>query len=318
MKNQKLPSYGGQALIEGVMMRGSHFVAAAIRTPSGEIITQSEDLSGIYQSKIKNIPLVRGFILLWDSLILGTRYLTIAANLQTGSEEKFEGPAFYTAMLVSIAIAIGLFFLVPAAIGQWIAALLKWNSWWSNLLEGVIRLLLIIGYIWSVGKIPDIQRVFSYHGAEHKTINAFEAGAELTPTSVMQYSLEHPRCGTAFLLTIALLSIIFFSLLGPLPVLWRLVSRIVLLPVLVGLSYEYIRWTANHLESPFVRLLIRPNLALQHLTTRQPDLGMLEVAIAAFNAMYSLENSIPLAPIILQQPVELTVSGADDYQNQQK
>jgi uncharacterized protein YqhQ len=318
MNKQKLPSYGGQALIEGVMMRGSHFVAAAIRTPAGEIITQSEDLSGIYQSKIKNIPLVRGFILLWDSLILGTRYLTIAANLQSGSEEKIEGPAFYGAMLVSIAIAIGLFFLVPAAIGQWIAALLKWNSWWSNLLEGVVRLLLIIGYIWSVGKIPDIQRVFSYHGAEHKTINAFEAGAELTPTSVMRYSLEHPRCGTAFLLTIALLSIIFFSLLGPLPVLWRLVSRIVLLPVLVGLSYEYIRWTANHLESPFVRLLIRPNLALQRLTTRQPDLGMLEVAIAAFNTMYGLENSIPLVPVILQQPVELTASGVDGYQNQQK
>ena len=318
MKKLKLPSYGGQALIEGVMMRGSHFVAAAIRTPSGEIFTQSEDLSGIYQSKIKNIPLIRGFILLWDSLILGTRYLTIAANMQAGSDEKIEGPAFYITMLVSLAIAVGLFFVLPAAIGQWIAGMMKWNSWWSNLLEGFIRLFLIIGYIWSVGKIPDIQRVFSYHGAEHKTINAFEAGAELTPASVMQYSLEHPRCGTAFLLTIALLSIIFFALLGPLPILWRLVSRVLLIPVLVGLSYEYIRWTSNHLESPFVRLLIRPNLALQHLTTRQPDLGMLEVAIAAFNTMYRLENSIPLAPISLQRPVELIASGADDYQNQQK
>ena len=318
MKKLKLPSYGGQALIEGVMMRGSHFVAAAIRTPSGEIFTQSEDLSGIYQSKIKNIPLIRGFILLWDSLILGTRYLTIAANMQAGSDEKIEGPAFYITMLVSLAIAVGLFFVLPAAIGQWIAGMMKWNSWWSNLLEGFIRLFLIIGYIWSVGKIPDIQRVFSYHGAEHKTINAFEAGAELTPASVMQYSLEHPRCGTAFLLTIALLSIIFFALLGPLPILWRLVSRVLLIPVLVGLSYEYIRWTSNHLESPFVRLLIRPNLALQHLTTRQPDLGMLEVAIAAFNTMYRLENSIPLAPISLRRPVELIASGADDYQNQQK
>jgi uncharacterized protein YqhQ len=316
MKKLKLPSYGGQALIEGVMMRGSHYVAAAVRTPSGEIITQSEDLSGIYQSKIKNIPFIRGFILLWDSLVLGTRYLTMAANLQTGSEEKIEGPVFYITMLVSIGIAIGLFFVLPAAIGQWIGGLLKWNSWWSNLLEGVIRLFLIIGYIWSVGKIPDIQRVFSYHGAEHKTINAFEAGADLTPTSVMQYSLEHPRCGTAFLLTIALLSIIFFSLLGPLPILWRLASRVLLLPVLVGFSYEYIRWTANHLESHFVRLLIRPNLALQHLTTRQPDLGMLEVAITAFNKMYSLENSIPLNILNLQQPAELTSSGAAGYQNQ--
>ncbi|MDR3574957.1 MAG: DUF1385 domain-containing protein [Anaerolineaceae bacterium] len=318
MKKLKLPSYGGQALIEGVMMRGSHFVAAAFRAPSGEILIQNEDLSGIYQSKIKNIPFIRGFILLWDSLVLGTRYLTIAANTQTGSEEKIEGPVFYVTMLISIGLAIGLFFVLPAAMGQWIAGILKWNAWWSNLLEGVIRLVLIIGYIWSVGKIPDIQRVFSYHGAEHKTINAFESGAELTPATVMQYSLEHPRCGTAFLLTIAVLSILFFSLLGPLPVLWRLISRVVLIPVLVGLSYEYIRWTSNHLESPIVRFLIRPNLALQHLTTRQPDLGMLEVAIAAFNTMYALENSIPLNPINLQQPVELVASGADDYQNQQK
>jgi uncharacterized protein YqhQ len=315
MKKLKLPSYGGQALIEGVMMRGSHVVAAAVRTPTGEIITQSENLSGIYQSKIKNIPFVRGFILLWDSLVLGTRYLTMAANMQTGSEEKIEGPAFYITMLVSIGFAIGLFFVAPAAIGQWIAGLMKWNSWWSNLLEGIIRLFLIIGYIWAVGKIPDIQRVFSYHGAEHKTINAFEAGAELTPASVMKFSLEHPRCGTAFLLTIAILSIIFFSLLGPLPIVWRLISRIVLLPVLVGLSYEYIRWTASHLESRIVRLLIRPNLALQHLTTRQPDLGMIEVAIAAFNTMYSLENPSPLVPVNLHHPVELISSGKDDYQN---
>ena len=300
------------------MMRGSHFVAAAVRTPSGEIIIQSEDLSGIYQSKIKNIPLLRGFILLWDSLVLGTRYLTIAANLQTGSDEKIEGPAFTITILVSIALAIGVFFVLPAAIGQWIAGLMNWNSWWSNLLEGVIRLCLIIGYIWSVGKIPDIQRVFSYHGAEHKTINAFEAGAELTPETVMEYSLEHPRCGTAFLLTIALISILFFSLLGPLPVLWRLVSRVALIPVLVGLSYEYIRWTANHLESRFVRLLIRPNLALQRLTTRQPDLGMVEVAIAAFNTMYCLENSSSLVPVNLRRSVRLTASGVDGYQNQQE
>jgi uncharacterized protein YqhQ len=133
--------------------------------------------------------------------------------------------------------------------------------------------------------MAEIRRVFAYHGAEHKTINAFEASVELTPENVAQYSVEHPRCGTAFLLTLVVFSIILFSLLGPLPTIWRLLSRVLLLPVLAGLAYEYIRFTANHLDSPLVRWLVRPNLALQHMTTREPDLDMLEVSIAAFNAM---------------------------------
>jgi uncharacterized protein YqhQ len=164
----------------------------------------------------------------------------------------------------------------------------------GNLLEGLIRLFLLIGYIWAVGYIPDIRRVFSYHGAEHKTINAFESGAELTPESVQRFSLEHPRCGTAFLLTLVLFSVLIFSLLGPLPIVWRFASRILLLPVLAGLAYEYIRWTANHLQSPWVRLLIKPGLALQHLTTREPSLEMLEVSIAAFNAMRENERPVSL------------------------
>jgi uncharacterized protein YqhQ len=159
-------------------------------------------------------------------------------------------------------------------------------------MEGIVRLVILIGYIWLIGRIPDIKRVFSYHGAEHKTINAFESGADLTPESVKFFSLEHPRCGTAFLLTLVLLSIIVFSLLGPLPLGLRLVSRIVLIPVLAGIAYEYIRWTANHLDSPFVKFIVRPNLALQRLTTREPDLKMLEVSIAAFNAMRAGEEEI--------------------------
>ena len=136
--------------------------------------------------------------------------------------------------------------------------------------------------------------MFAYHGAEHKTINAFEYGAELTPESVKRFSLEHPRCGTAFLLTLVLLSILFFSLLGPLPLGLRLASRIIMIPVLAGIAYEYIRWTANHMDSPLVKWIVRPNLALQHLTTREPDLEMLEVSIAAFNAMRAGEEGIHL------------------------
>jgi uncharacterized protein YqhQ len=144
-----------------------------------------------------------------------------------------------------------------------------------------------------VGRIPDIRRVFGYHGAEHKTINAFEAGVELTPENVEKFSTEHPRCGTAFLLSLILLSILLFSLLGPLPFWWRMASRILFLPILACLAYEYIRWTANHLDSKLVRTLIKPNLALQHLTTREPGKDMLEVAIAAFNAMRT-DEQIPV------------------------
>jgi uncharacterized protein YqhQ len=162
--------------------------------------------------------------------------------------------------------------------------------WLGNLIEGIIKLGLLVGYIWAIGFMPDIKRLFGYHGAEHKTINAFEAGAELTPETVAKYPIEHARCGTAFLLTLVLLSILVFVLLGPLPMLWRLLSRLLLIPVLAGMAVEYIRWTANHLDNRFVQWMIRPNLALQKLTTREPDMKMLEVAIASFKAMRQAES----------------------------
>lgn len=291
----KLPVYGGQAVIEGVMMRGAQAVAIAMRAPNQEIVVHTEPLNKIYRSQIMKIPFVRGVLALWDALGLGIRALTISANLQTGDDEKLEGAALYLTLGVSLVIGIGIFFLLPAGIGHITESLLGFTTWWSNLTEGLIRLALLVGYIWMVGKTSEIKRVFAYHGAEHKTINAFEAGAELTPDRVAQFSLEHPRCGTAFLLTLVILSILVFSFLGPLPGFWRLFSRILLIPVLAGIAYEYIRWTANHLNSPFVRMMIKPNLALQRMTTRNPSTEMLEVSIAAFNTMRSLESSkIPL------------------------
>ena len=295
MPIERLPSYGGQALIEGVLMRGSNYLAADFRKPDGEIEVVSEKLTGIYASRVKQIPFLRGLIMLWDALVLGTRFLTTSANFQTGENEKIEGPTLYISMGGALLAGVAIFFLVPAAIGQGFESLLKVNSWWSNLIEGVIRLALLIGYIWAIGKMPDIKRVFGYHGAEHKVINAFESGAELTPENVMRYSVEHPRCGTSFLLTVVILSVVLFSFLGPLPIIWRLLSRIILIPVLAALAYEYIRWTARHLESRFVKFLIRPNLALQHLTTREPTKAMLEVSISAFNKMFSLEHDLPQA-----------------------
>jgi len=294
MDEIKLPTYGGQAVIEGVMMRGKNACAIAMRAPDKKIVVHTEPLSGIYKSKIAKIPFLRGSIVLWEALGVGMRALTLSANVQTDEDQKLEGPALYLTLALSLSLGIGFFFLLPAAIGQLVEYLTGVNSWWGNITEGVMRLALLVGYIWGVGFIPDIRRVFAYHGAEHKTINAFEAGAELTPENVTRFSLQHPRCGTAFLLTLVFLSIIVFSFLGPMPLIWRLISRIILIPVLAGIAYEYLRWTANHMDFTPVRLLVKPNLALQNLTTREPSLEMLEVSIAAFNAMRAGENQAQL------------------------
>ena len=285
-----LPTYGGQAVIEGVMMRGSQSVAIAMRAPDQQIVIHKEPLGGVYKSKLVKIPFLRGLVMLWDALGLGMRALTISANLQTDEDQKLEGPALYLTLGLSLTLAVGIFFLAPAAVGQLSERFLRWSAGMSNLLEGLLRLGLLIGYIWAVGRIPDIRRVFAYHGAEHKTINAFEAGADLTPTTVASYSMEHPRCGTAFLLTLVVISVLVFTFLGPMPMFWRLASRVLLLPVIAGVAYEYIRWTARHMSSPLVRWMVKPNLALQHLTTVEPSLDMLEVSIAAFRAMRAEES----------------------------
>lgn len=301
-----LPNYGGQAVIEGVMMRGKEAVAIAMRAPNQDIVIHHEPLGAIYKSRLAKIPFLRGLVMLWDALGLGMRALTISANTQSGEDEKLEGPQLYFTLGFALLFGIALFFLTPAAIGQFTEQLLhapalmagneagSQAAWWGNLAEGIVRLLILIGYIALIGLIPDIRRVFAYHGAEHKTINAFEAGADLTPDSVSRFSLEHPRCGTAFLLTLVLISVLVFALLGPLPMLWRLISRVIFLPILAGLAYEYIRWTAKHLRHPVVRILVKPNLALQRLTTREPSKDMLEVSIAAFNAMRDREREISL------------------------
>ena len=307
----RIITYGGQAVIEGVLMRGRKAFTIAMRAPDGNIVLHTEKLAKVYQSGIAKIPFLRGVILLWDALGLGMRALTLSANTQTGEDEKLEGAPLYLTLGLSLAFGVGLFFLLPAALGGWVEELfvpaaggggvlpapalqaVATNSglWIGNLVEGVIKLALLIGYIWAIGFMPDIKRLFGYHGAEHKTINAFEAGAELTPESVAKFPLQHARCGTAFLLTLVLLSILVFTLFGPISMFWRLASRILLLPVLAGFAVEYIRWTANHLDNRIVRWLIKPNLALQSLTTREPDMKMLEVAIASFQAMRQAEGS---------------------------
>ena len=198
-------------MIEGVMMRGQKAFAIAMRAPDGNIVVHKENLAAVYRSRITKMPFLRGVILLWDALGLGIRALTLSANTQTGEEEKLEGPTLYLTLGISLAIGIGLFFLLPAGVGGLAERYLDWNPWLANLLEGILRLILLVVYIWAIGFMPDIKRIFGYHGAEHKTINAYEAGAELTPESVAKFSLEHPRCGTAFILTLVLISIVVFT-----------------------------------------------------------------------------------------------------------
>ena len=283
-------AYGGQAVIEGVLMRGRKVYALAMRAPDGRIVTKVAPLSTIYRSRLARTPFLRGLVLLWDALGLGLRALADSANLQTPGDAQLEGAALYATFGLSLLIALLLFALLPAG-GGWLGEhYLGWNAWQSNLLEGILRLLLLIAYIWGVGFSPEIRRVFAYHGAEHKTINAWEDGAEMKPEVVAGYSCQHPRCGTAFLLSVAVIAFLVFALLGPLPLAWRIATRILLIPVVAGLAYEYIRWTANHLHSPLVRLLAAPNLALQALTTREPERPMLEVAMAAFQAMRAGEE----------------------------
>ncbi|MEL7627042.1 MAG: DUF1385 domain-containing protein [Anaerolineaceae bacterium] len=291
-KTLRLPSYGGQAVMEGVLMRGRRNVAMAVRAPSGEIETYEEKLPSLYQSRWMKIPFIRGVISLWDSLNLGTRFLMKSANMASGEEEQIGGAALAGTVAMSLLLGVGIFFLLPAFLAGLTEKYLSISSWWSNLLEGVFRLLILVIYLVLMGRVPEIQRVFSYHGAEHKTINAFESGVELTPEEVAKQTLVHPRCGTSFILTLVLLSVLIFSLLGPLPIHWRLISRILMLPLVSAIAYEYIRFAANWMDkSMLVRWLIQPNLWLQKLTTREPSRDMLEVSITAFNLMIKAENS---------------------------
>ncbi len=283
-------TYGGQALIEGVLMRGRYRAAIAVRRPDGEILVREEPLSGLYRGVFTKIPFLRGIPLLWDSLGLGMRALFFSAEVAAQEEDpdfSMSGGMGLLTGALSLLLGVGLFMLLPS----WVAGLVvAHNAWTFNLLEGMIRLALLIGYIAAVGRAEEIRRVFAYHGAEHKTINAYEDGAPLTVEGVRPYSRRHARCGTAFLLTVVLVSVLVLSPLGRPTLVVRLLTRLVLLPVIAGISYEILRFTARNQEHPWIRWLIAPNLALQDLTTREPDDQMLEVAITALKTLLETEH----------------------------
>jgi len=289
--SERVIAYGGQAVLEGVMMRGASMCAVAVRAPDGTIAVHTEPLGRVYRSRIARLPFLRGLIVLWDTLGLGMRAMTFSANVQAGPGQSIEAGPMALTLAVSVVLALGIFFLLPAGAGFLVERQTGWSAWWTNLVEGLMRLGLLLGYVWGVGFLPDIQRVFAYHGAEHKTINAFEAEASLDSDTIARFPREHARCGTAFLLTVVVLSVLLFGLLGPLPLLPRLIARLALIPVLVALAYEAMRLTARHARSPWVGPLLYPNLALQKLTTREPDAGMIEVALTAFRTMRTAEES---------------------------
>ncbi len=292
MTEKELPSYGGQALIEGVLMRGKKYLAASFRKPDGSIETVSEELTGIYKSKITKIPLLRGLVSLWDSLGLGMKYLSISANMQTGEDEKITPVEMVLTMIVALLLAVVLFFVGPALLGKLLEDWLHLPMWVSNALEGVLRLAVVIGYMLLVSRMEDIKRVFRYHGAEHKTINCYEKGLEMTVENARVQSRQHPRCGTAFMVTVVIISVLLFIIIGPFTksLLSRLLSRLLLIPVIAGISYEFIFFTARHLDNSIVKFLAKPNLAVQNITTAEPDDSMLEVALASFEKMLALEE----------------------------
>ncbi|MGQ9792250.1 MAG: DUF1385 domain-containing protein [Anaerolineae bacterium] len=291
-------NYGGQAILEGVMMRGSRKMCLAVRNPKGEIITHCEDLNPhIYGGAIARIPFLRGLIMLWDALGLGMRALMFSADVALGEEEvQFSGPVAWGTLAISLTAAVAIFFVGPLLL---IGLLERWitSAILSNLVEGIIRLGFFLLYVWGVGFVPDIRRVFAYHGAEHKTINAYEAGDALTIEAVARRSTAHTRCGTAFLLQVVVISILLFTLLGRPPMVLRIASRILLVPVIAGIAYELLRFTAAHRGHLLVRAISAPGLWLQGLTTRQPDEGMLEVAITALRKLLTEEQllSVPEA-----------------------
>ncbi|MDD5284868.1 MAG: DUF1385 domain-containing protein [Desulfuromonadaceae bacterium] len=287
---------GGQAVIEGVMMRAPRSVAIAVRRPDGEIVVRKELVVPLSERfPIVKLPIIRGAVALFTSLIIGIKALNFSANeSMTEVEKEKEGVkesggelsswAMAGTMTVALAFGICLFFLFPLYLTKMMIPVIGDNNIVFNLVDGVIRVIVFLLYIWAISRMKDIQRVFQYHGAEHKSIFAFEAGEELIVENVRRFSRLHPRCGTSFLLIVMLVSIGVFSLI---PKLWpfylKAGSRIILLPMIAGISYEFLKWSAANENHPLVKMIIAPGLALQRLTTREPDDSQLEVAIRSLN-----------------------------------
>ena len=288
---------GGQAVLEGVMMRGISTWAVAVRNPEGRIETTVEPLvSWAANHRVLRWPIIRGVVALVESLKVGFRALAIAANAQMeeddeGVREEIGGLTWGLTIAFSVALAVILFFLIPVGATSLIkdalgSALLFW------LVEGLLRTAIFIGYLWAISRLADLRRVFEYHGAGHKTISCYEAGDSLTPARAEKYSRLHPRCGTSFLLVVMIVAIFVFAPLGLPEWYWLVFSRILGIPLIAGISYEVIKWAGKHRRHSWVRALMWPGLMLQNLTTREPDRAQLEVAIRSLEEVLAVEDPI--------------------------
>ncbi len=298
-----MANVGGQAVLEGVMMRGPGNWAVAVRTPKGDIAHVSKQISSpMARHWVWRLPILRGMIALGESLAIGFRALSVSAQY-AAQEEGEDGEvetelsrgALIFAFLVAIGFALVLFKVGPALITDQLPI---HSGGWFVLAEGGIRVSMLVAYLGVISLLPDLKRVFQYHAAEHKAINAYEAGEELEPETVQRYSLIHPRCGTAFLLWVMVIAVFVYAIFGRLPWYWLIVTRIAFLPIIAGIAYELIRFAGKHSGNRLLMALLAPGLWLQRLTTREPSLDQIEVSIRALREVLSLESNSGDAPLV--------------------
>ena len=297
--------YGGQAVIEGVMIRGQKNMVTVVRKPDGEMVIDKQPLSTLYTGWMRSTPLIRGIIVLIESLVFGIQTLTYSANVAMGEESKKEsGWWIWAVMAFSMVFAVALFFLAPLFLTKWIG--IQTSSILFSLVEGIIRLAMFLIYLRLVSLMPDIKRVFAFHGAEHKAVNGYEAGAPLEPEAIKKYSKAHVRCGGSFLFVVLIIAIIVFSLVSFFigKALWLIVlSRIVLVPVIAALGYEFIHFGANHVDNIIIKILLAPGLWLQSMTTREPDDEQLKVGIMAMKTALEADQDMPPVAVPVVEPV---------------
>ncbi len=284
------PRYmGGQAVMEGVMMRGERSWAVAVRMPDGAIDIDVQDAPS-WAERYSRIPLLRGVMALAESLTLGFRALSWSANKQMPEEDQISSKAMGWTIGIALALFTAVFILIPAFAANGLGDVLGLDGFWFHVAEGALRLGIFLGYLALIGRVRDVKRVFQYHGAEHKAIAAYENDVELTPEAAQRFSTQHVRCGTNFLLTVMVVTIFVYSFVGRPGWLLLIASRVVLIPLIAGISYEVIRFAAKHMQWAWVRFVMRPGLALQRLTTKEPTLDQVEVAIASLRAVLTAEQ----------------------------
>lgn len=299
-------SYGGQALIEGVMMRGKHTQVMSARLEDGRIVSEVETFTlPSERNKLWGLPFIRGVYSMIDSLVSGMKAIVWSTNVSLAEDEEEEELTpmeIALTLVISLGLGVLLFFLLPVVIAHYMQPLIP-GAFLQNVFEGLVRVGVFLLYLWLITKMKEIHRVFQYHGAEHKTIHCYESGEALMPENAMKHTRLHPRCGTSFLFIVMIISIFVFALVGVENFAWRLASRVILLPVIAGVSYEVLRYCGRHMDKAWVRAVAWPGMQLQRLTTAEPDESMIEVAIHALQKVRAAEEEGVPDPDEIKAPI---------------